>query len=283
MKTSVVIDELGHLFGMKNIIPLIKDAGFELVDYGSGAYHSELFAKSDDEIRKVLLADKKMLNEYGLEVGQMHAPFPSYPDDPEAFEHMIYNVSHSLRAAEIMECPYVVMHGALRCGWEPDDDREATRLLNVRILENLLPVAEETGVKLAFENMPCTGISTSSPEEIIDIIDTFKSKYLVACLDTGHANMTEVKPAEFARLLGHRLEVLHIHDNMGNNDSHLPPYCGNIDWHDFSCALHEIGFDKSFSLETTHLQHHMPFDILKNIFPVENMICRNIISLWSEA
>jgi sugar phosphate isomerase/epimerase len=60
-----------------------------------------------------------------------------------------------------------------------------------------------------------------------------------------------LSPAEAVRMIGHEcLACLHVHDNNGRNDLHWPPYAGVIDWADFSRALHEIGFDGAFSLET---------------------------------
>ena len=46
------------------------------------------------------------------------------------------------------------------------------------------------------------------------------------------------------------LKILHCHDNDGKNDLHLPPCEGNIDWRSVTQALHGIGFDGVFNLET---------------------------------
>ena len=75
------------------------------------------------------------------------------------------------------------------------------------------------------------------------------SPFLVACLDTGHANCAGIAAGKFARILGDRLKVLHIHDNMAKSDAHALPFTGTIDWKDFGAALKEIGYSGALSLE----------------------------------
>ena len=105
--------------------------------------------------------------------------------------------------------------------------------------------------------MPLGRVPTGRPEQHCEYIDMMNSDHFVACLDTGHANITGIAPAAFARALGSRLKTLHIHDNLGLNphcegwsDMHTAPYLGNIDWTDFIHALSEIGYDGTLSYET---------------------------------
>ncbi len=159
-------------------------------------------------------------------------------------------IKRSIRATAIMEAPYLVVHCAMRCGWAPDDDPVVTRALNYKVFEELLPVAEQEGVTLALENMPCRGIPTCTPEELCDYIDMMDSPRLVACLNTGHANITGIDCGDFARALGHRLKVLHIHDNDGKSDQHITPYFGTVNWESFMQGLKDVGFDGRLSLES---------------------------------
>jgi sugar phosphate isomerase/epimerase len=53
-------------------------------------------------------------------------------------------------------------------------------------------------------------------------------------LDIGHAYVFNKAPENFAALLGpKRIGLMHVHDNHGAEDSHLPPGRGSIDWRNF--------------------------------------------------
>ena len=63
------------------------------------------------------------------------------------------------------------------------------------------------------------------------------------------------------RKLGDYIRVLHIHDNMGDRDSHLYPTKGITDWYDFVNALDEIGYKGVLSLETSPFPMFTPTSI----------------------
>ena len=71
------------------------------------------------------------------------------------------------------------------------------------------------------------------------------------CLDTGHTTLfPELSIGDEIRRLGSYLKVMHIHDNMGDRDSHLYPAQGVIDWDGFFEAINEVGYTGILSLET---------------------------------
>jgi len=49
--------------------------------------------------------------------------------------------------------------------------------------------------------------------------------------------------------LGDRLLALHLHDNTGDRDDHLPPYAGNIAFADIMSALKETGYKGNINFE----------------------------------
>ena len=51
------------------------------------------------------------------------------------------------------------------------------------------------------------------------------------------------------QLIKDKLRVVHIHGNDGQNDQHLLPYFGKLDWEAFGRAWRDIGFDGVFSFE----------------------------------
>lgn len=50
------------------------------------------------------------------------------------------------------------------------------------------------------------------------------------CLDLGHANYSKVSLIEWFERLGARIACLHLSDNQGQFDDHLPLGAGTLDW-----------------------------------------------------
>jgi hypothetical protein len=87
------------------------------------------------------------------------------------------------------------------------------------------------------------------PDELVDLVDSFKDESLGMCIDTGHAHASGIYVPDFIRLAGKRLKCTHIDDNFADKDSHLPPFMGTVDWKGTMKALREIGYDGDFSFE----------------------------------
>ena len=95
-----------------------------------------------------------------------------------------------------------------------------------RSVSELVPVAEETGVRIALENLPNTSIPCrplKSMEELRAFIAGFPPEHVGLCLDTGHACISGLDAAEQARIarkalrLGkalHGIIALHIQPSM---------------------------------------------------------------------
>ncbi|MEM1826897.1 MAG: TIM barrel protein, partial [Desulfurococcaceae archaeon] len=50
------------------------------------------------------------------------------------------------------------------------------------------------------------------------------------CFDVGHAHVNGYNLLEFYKYIRNYLGVVHLHDNDGTKDQHLPPYSGSVDW-----------------------------------------------------
>ena len=126
---------------------------------------------------------------------------------------------------------------------------EAARSVLYANLEELIPYAERLGVVLAVENKQ-RGSNRDlilTPQEHREVLERFPG--LWACLDFGHLNTLGLDPVEFVRALGERLIHVHLHDNHGQADEHLPLGEGNLDWKRCISALAEAGFSGTTVLE----------------------------------
>lgn len=115
-------------------------------------------------------------------------------------------------------------------------------------IEALLPLAERHGVGIALENMkpPYYG---ARAQEITYFLEKFPSNFLGVCYDVGHANIAEgVFPVSEA--FEGQIITVHVHDNHGKEDRHLPLGLGNIPWEDVLRKLMHSGYKKYLACES---------------------------------
>jgi sugar phosphate isomerase/epimerase len=117
----------------------------------------------------------------------------------------------------------------------PGDLRDArfaadfTRLAG-EALGRLARRAEQLGVTLAVENCgPYHAGIDRNAEDLAALLAHVGSPRLKACLDTGHGAVNG-NLADLVRLLGDAIVHLHVHDNHGQRDEHLPVGRGTIDF-----------------------------------------------------
>ncbi len=61
------------------------------------------------------------------------------------------------------------------------------------------------------------------------LVDKVSNPRLGVCFDIGHAHALSETPAlEWVEVLGSRISYVHIHDNHGKKDEHLPLEEGNV-------------------------------------------------------
>ena len=133
------------------------------------------------------------------------------------------------------------------------ENRGAVMERSHRSVTELVAVAAETGVRMALENL---GSRTRNPyrplssmQELRAFIAGFPPEHVGLCLDTGHACISGLDPAEQARIASERLCALHIQDVDGLEDCHWVPGRGVIDWSAVGEALAAIGFDGAWTME----------------------------------
>lgn len=98
-------------------------------------------------------------------------------------------------------------------------------------LEHLVLHAKHVGVTLCVEN---TSSEMGQPAYLRSFVDETRLTGLRFNFDVGHAHLSEEAEAErIAKAFEPMRELVasvHLHDNHGEKDEHLPPYEGAIDW-----------------------------------------------------
>jgi len=98
-------------------------------------------------------------------------------------------------------------------------------------LEHLILHAHHAGVTICVEN---TLSEMGDPAYLRAFVDETRLNGLRFNFDIGHAHLSEFPQAErieksFAPLRD-LVSSVHLHDNHGEKDEHLPPFDGTIDW-----------------------------------------------------
>ncbi len=119
-------------------------------------------------------------------------------------------------------------------------------------LKDLNKLQSEYGINIFIENMPYDMFMFKNPEK--EIIENLGE--LEICFDIGHAfiNNNIDKFLAYKDLIGH----VHIHDNNGHADEHLPIGFGKIDFEKYKKDLKNINGIKIIEL------HYKNFENLEN-------------------
>jgi sugar phosphate isomerase/epimerase len=116
---------------------------------------------------------------------------------------------------------------------------------NVTFWRHEIDRYEAAGIRVVLENL-----LEPDPSLMIDLCDRVSSDALRLCLDVGHVNVwSALTPDEWVRRAGDRIAHVHLHDNRGWRDEHLPLGQGTIDFDAFFDALATHAPDATVSLE----------------------------------
>lgn len=103
-------------------------------------------------------------------------------------------------------------------------------MTNLASIRELCDFAADFGILIAVENMPdFPKIFGKYPDEMQEMLDAVGSHNVGFTFDVGHANTVGLID-EFLDQLKDRISHVHIHDNMGKKDEHLPLGEGTVNW-----------------------------------------------------
>lgn len=171
-----------------------------------------------------------LLKEASLSVKGVHAPFgPQF--DLRCCEENLRRDSVELhkkflRIAGRLDAGVYTMHlGVFQEGTSPAAEFEAA----CRTLSELIPEAEKNGIVLTLENAEHPG---GSRFELRPFAERFASPSFGFCYDSGHANVMDASPESLETLRDMQKDIVcvHLHDNDGTLDLHLPPGRGTVRW-----------------------------------------------------
>jgi len=167
--------------------------------------------------------------------------------NPRARELSVLEICETLQAAGRMNIDLCTIHPGF-FGPMGMLDKPAVGKRTRESLAVIEEVAQDSGVRVALENMPNMGMMMMgrSPGELLPLLEGLD---LGICLDIGHAH-TAGTIDDFLRLKDRVINV-HIHDNLGDHDAHLPIGEGKIDFKKVLLGL--SGYEGRYVIEARNL------------------------------
>ena len=121
---------------------------------------------------------------------------------------------------------------------------------SIKAVERLIPVAEQTGVVIALENV--WNNLWVTPELFAAFVGSFKNKWVQAYFDIGN-HVKYARPEAYLKALGPLVRKCHVKDFKLNADGRGGSFCkvreGSIDWPSVRRTLEEIGYSGWMTLE----------------------------------
>ena len=153
---------------------------------------------------------------------------------------------NSIVFASFLHAKHVVIHPGF-CLAQVFDKKTA-RERAAQAIDALCRFNEPYGVQLLVENVGNAATSIFTQEEFLLFIESFSDR--AGCLlDIGHANLCGWDLIETITRLRPFLYAVHLHDNQGDADSHLPIGDGIIPWPSVFRALSACRPDLRLILE----------------------------------
>lgn len=253
LKTGITHTSYG-VYEYPEYITKISSHGYECVDFQSFVdIESDFFNLPLGEFESKLKNIRASYASHGLEISQAHSPwrYPPRDNDPEERVRWLAAMKKAIYGTHVLGCSRFVVH-PLMPYLETAEGADEVWEMNLSFIGELADYAKAYGVTVCVENLPFPDYPLASVEAVCKLVDALNRDNLRVCLDTGHAAIFKGADIGSAvRIIGSRLEAVHIHDNMGKVDEHLIPGDGIIDWDGFALALWETGFNKVISLETS--------------------------------
>jgi sugar phosphate isomerase/epimerase len=201
-------------------------------------------------IRKQQAAIRRALDDRGMGL-VCHLPtFVSTADLTDSIRRAsLEEMLHSLEAAADLGAEKVVLHPGHIRGMG-SFVRETAIAHAVQSIDELVDRAQRLAIPLCLENMfPAYG-AFFEQDELALLLDRHPS--IGMTLDTGHANIGSPgggRILDLIRRFGHRIRHVHISDNAGQRDEHLPVGSGNIDFPSVAAFLAGAGCEGTCTLE----------------------------------
>ncbi len=235
--------------------PMLEDAGTaELLAGKRVGAEIYLSASVLDELSpERARAAAGSLRAAGVSTTTFHAPYEDiWPGarDEEVRRLSVRRLRQAIALAPVFRPRGIVVHGGYfdwLFDFAPDKWLEPAR----RSFSEIAEAAESAGVDIFVEN-----VFDEAPDHLLRLCDAVGSARLSFCFDPGHATLFSRLPIQkWAEALGPRIMEMHVHDNRGLRDDHLPVGEGSINFRGVILAVGDAGARPILTVETHRVEH----------------------------
>jgi len=291
MRLSVETQEVYQKFGIKEGITLLKEAGFDAIDFTFCDLGEDSLFYSD-KYREFALEIKKHIDEIGIVCNQAHAPFNLVRDEKPDMSEPHYNeIVRAIECASILGAETIVVHPVYVPVGETVDG-VSYEDYNYKYYKSLEPYCEKFKIRIAVENMFYVDSKRKyrrgmlhTPESLTAMVKSLNSPYFVACVDIGHLAITSrTEPDDFiTEMEPEVLTTLHIHDNDYIMDKHMLPFTGDLDWETVMKSLRKMNYSGDLTFEICGYLKRFPNELMPDALRLAAAVGRHLISIFNKA
>lgn len=236
---------------MIHLLPLYAKEGMQILDLNFCEMLNPESILRTDGYQGYIQRLSELKRKHALVFNQAHAP---YVDDRKALskergEAFDLLLTRSINFCKELAIPILVVHPI-----------KGTIEENLAYYRPFLDLAQEAGIRLAFENLNEDDEMTEI-SQLCTLVDAFDSRHVGICYDFGHAHMRGHSIKEDILTMGDRLIATHVADNHGQSDEHLLPFYGTIDWKRAIQALKKIRYEGDLTYECMFFNQHLPLEL----------------------
>lgn len=247
---------------------------------------TEIMDKTQDDWDAVIEDIESILDKTGIKCIQSH---PYYYDlllsSEIVKEECEFAIKQAIRASGKLGAKWCAIHPrtSITGGFCRSKSFEG----NKKSFSEYVECAYKYNTGIAAENLPifphlCPSMPfySSDYEDLCILVDSFADEKIGVCWDTGHAHLMSFEQADAIKTIGNRIKCTHIHNNFREQDLHLSPENGTIEWDKVMGAFRETGYTGPLTLET-HCRY--TDDGLMQSFARHNYACLEYLERLFEA
>ncbi|MCS7140396.1 MAG: sugar phosphate isomerase/epimerase [Candidatus Nezhaarchaeota archaeon] len=208
---------------------------------------------SNERIREL----KELRDSYSLQY-LVHAPFDGINiSTPQLYlrECSLKLIKKSMESAHKVESRIVVIHSGFKSPLDYYKPRTSWNIF-LNVLRFVNKVAGSLDVYVGVENLPKYSFALiSSHKDAVSLLEHMQSLDRIGLtFDVGHSNTIDGSEVEaFLDHLGNHIIHVHLHDNNGEIDDHLPIGFGSIRWEAFTNKVSRLKLIGGMTLEVLSL------------------------------
>ena len=261
-----------HEVDTDTAMQITADAGFRYVDMSVGPFCLEKSSPIlKDGWRQWAEKTLQTAQKHGIKMLQAHCLLFDYMDKANPDHQFLTDVNMKLLdVCKALEIEYLIFHPGTQPGAvSAKQSLEGT----IEWFSPFVERAQQLGIKLCMENNfdvidrgQVIRLFGARPDEVGELVDRINSKNVGVCWDCGHAHIARLDQKASLQLLGDKVWTTHVHDNRGqyDNDLHLPPFYGSLNWQSFMDGLKAIDYQGTLNFEIE--PHTVPLDFMREEF-----------------